>query len=101
MKALSAHAGVLIPVFTNVSCSVALVAINKILFSVLGFRFVILLSAIHFFAGAALLKVMSDVLKLFETRSADPTRMARLAAAGAVSIGWSKCRRRCTPTTRR
>jgi solute carrier family 35, member E3 len=75
----------------NVVCSVSLIAVNKVIFSVLGFRFVIFLSAVHFAAGAALLRALAAVVPAFAAAATaaappPPARMLRLAAAGATSI---------------
>lgn len=72
----------------NVASSVALVALNKVLFKTLGFPFVTLLSAAHFFAGFAFLWLASSPRFALFARAAgiDGGRVWALAVAGAGSI---------------
>jgi solute carrier family 35 protein E3 len=67
-------------------CSVSVIAVNKAIFSVLGFRFVMFLSAVHFFAGAGLLQVLASFFNAFEHKQVAQWRVYRLALAGALSI---------------
>lgn len=95
------NGGVLFFILLNVVCSVSTIAVNKIIFSRLHFRFVIFLSAIHFFAGAGLLQILSSCCNAFPASSSAATnasssssstglsirsRILRLAFVGATSI---------------
>jgi hypothetical protein len=76
-------------IVANVLSSVALVALNKILFRTLGWPFVTLLSAAHFFSGYFFLALGSSPrFSLFQRPPASTpmSRVYALAAAGALSI---------------
>ncbi len=76
-------------IVANVLSSVALVALNKILFRTLGWPFVTLLSAAHFFSGYFFLALGSSPRFSLFQRPPTSTPMSRvyaLAAAGALSI---------------
>jgi len=76
-------------IVVNIVSSVALVALNKVLFKTLGFPFVTLLSAAHFFAGFGFLWLASTARFGLFARGAAPEARARvwgLAATGAASI---------------
>ncbi len=74
----------------NIVVSVLLVSTNKVLFNILGFPFVTLLSSFHFFFGSAFFTVASQprfgLFKAGEIPASNAQRLWALAAAGAFSI---------------
>ena len=88
-KAGALQLSVTLIIIANVISSVALVALNKVLFRTLGWPFVTLLSAAHFFSGYFFLELASSSrFNLFQ-RPPGSTPMSRvylLATAGALSI---------------
>ena len=71
----------------NILSSVAIVSVNKLLVEYFHFKYVLLLTALHFFAGYAFLTVASSPsVRLFSRGSAPRGPIIRLAVAGAGSI---------------
>jgi hypothetical protein len=74
----------------NIIVSVLLVSTNKVLFQLLGFPFVTLLSSFHFFFGSAFFTLASQprfgLFKAADIPASNATRLWALAAAGAFSI---------------
>jgi solute carrier family 35, member E3 len=105
----TSRAAVSVPLLValNVVFSVSTIAVNKTLFSTFNFKFVVLLSAIHFLAGSALFQSFQTIWGAFpglrqggggpppgavsppnapRPRPLPKDRVQRLAAAGALSI---------------
>eukprot|EP00158_Paraphelidium_tribonemae_P010243 Partr_v1_DN41137_c0_g1_i1_m69594 putative solute carrier family 35 member len=87
MSGDSGSSSVAVLVLMNIVCSVSIVTVNKMLVENYGFKFVLLLSSLHFGTGYAFLRfASSDGCKLFTRAEAPRDTINRLALAGAGSI---------------
>jgi len=87
---LSTYAPALLLIVANVASSVALVGTNKFLVVYFDFRFILLLSAAHFFVGWAFLHLASNqccgASRLFERKRLAASVVLPVALMGMASI---------------
>lgn len=81
---VAANAGTVGLILTNIGASVSIVGVNKFLNVAFGFRFVLLLSAAHFFVGWLFLRVARG--RLFEPKAMPWRAVLPVSIAGLLSI---------------
>lgn len=81
---VAANAGTVGLILTNIGASVSIVGVNKFLNVAFGFRFVLLLSAAHFFVGWLFLRLAGG--RLFEPKSMPWRAVLPVSIAGLLSI---------------
>lgn len=81
---IAANAGTVGLILTNIGASVSIVGVNKFLNVAFGFRFVLLLSAAHFFVGWLFLRLARG--RLFEPKAMPWRAVLPVSIAGLLSI---------------